>query len=84
VIEGEATLLLAEQVVKALELQGLNPLLIGAAALAAHGYSRSTEDVDLAIAIPRSEMKAVFERLRAAGFTGHHHPPDGQDPLGGS
>lgn len=80
---SESTLLLAERVVAELERQGLVPLLIGAAAMAAHGYARFTEDLDLALAMPTTEMPPLFESLRVAGFHGHYSAADGADPLGG-
>jgi len=45
---ADQTFLAAEKVVAILARAGIDSALIGAAALAAHGYPRSTEDLDLA------------------------------------
>ncbi|HSC88489.1 MAG TPA: hypothetical protein VLC09_14500 [Polyangiaceae bacterium] len=74
---------LSEELASELESAGLDPLLIGAAALAAHGYFRSTEDVDFAVAVPPAEFKKLFERLSGSGFEGHLMQSDAADPLGG-
>ena len=75
-----ATLSLAQEVAAVLDNEGFQPLLIGAAALAAHGYPRFTDDTDFAVAVPLSELKALVGKL-----PGHAElsEPDGTDPLGG-
>lgn len=65
------TLRAVERVVHVLAGEGVDSALIGAVALAAHGYPRSTEDVDLAVAVDPT------------GFTVEVSEPDGADPLGG-
>lgn len=62
---------------------GIEPLLIGACAMAAAGYVRGTEDIDLAIAVQLPELKALAERLSRSGWRVKLNLPDGQDPLGG-
>ncbi len=74
---------LSEELARELESAGLVPLLIGAAALAAHGYFRSTEDVDFAVAVPPVEFRELFERLLRCGFEGQLVESDAADPLGG-
>lgn len=66
-----------------LERKGIEPLLIGAAALAAHGYARSTEDIDFGVAIPTAEFRELFLHLERSGFRGRLNEADGADPLGG-
>jgi hypothetical protein len=76
---------LAARVNQILTDNGELPLVIGAAALAAHGYVRATEDFDLGVAVhPRrlAELAAILaERLDDAEVT--VELPQGDDPLGG-
>lgn len=59
-------------------------MVIGAAALAVHGYARQSVDLDLAIYENPFE---IFESLRnkfsAVGFHAETVTPDADDPLGG-
>lgn len=80
---SDAGLGLAARVEAALEEAGHPALLIGAAALAAHGYPRHTEDIDLAVALHPRDLNALGERLKRSGTTVEYEPPDPQDPLGG-
>lgn len=75
------TLAIAERAGKVLESRGLQCALIGAAALAAHRYPRSTEDVDLGTAT--LDLRDAAEALRASGFDPVISEPDADDPLGG-
>jgi hypothetical protein len=58
-------------------------LLIGALAMAAHGYARQTTDLDLAVAVPVRDLPELVKRLQAAGLAADYSPPDAEDPLGG-
>jgi hypothetical protein len=62
---------------------GVEPLLIGACAMAAAGYVRGTEDIDLAVNLQIQDLKVLAERINAAGWEVKLNLPDGQDPLGG-
>lgn len=80
----ERTLQVAERVSEVLEEHGVSSALIGAMALAAHGYPRMTEDVDLATATdPFGVLQLVARTLEAEGFEVKLATPDAQDPLGG-
>ena len=80
----ERTLEIAERVSQVLEEHGAPCALIGAMALAAHGYPRMTEDVDLATATdPFGVLRKVADALRSEGFSVELSEPDAQDPLGG-
>lgn len=72
----------AEEVTVVLESQGVGALVIGAVALAAHGYVRFTEDLDLGVNTDLATLHNVAEKLRTAGFDVELREPDGQDPLG--
>lgn len=80
---ADAGLNLARQVEAALKQAQCAPLLIGAAALAAHGYPRHTEDIDLAVAIAPGELSKLARSLELPGRRVDYEPPDPQDPLGG-
>ena len=73
------------RVVKLLEARGLRCALVGAAALAVHGYSRATEDVDIGVATPSlDDLRRIGDELRTvlqADVT--IAMPDADDPLGG-
>ncbi|MFM7034814.1 MAG: hypothetical protein ACKOYJ_06440 [Planctomycetia bacterium] len=73
----------AEEIAEALEARGVGALVIGAVALAAHGYVRFTEDLDLGVNADLVTLKQVAESLRNKGFEVEVREPDGQDPLGG-
>jgi hypothetical protein len=75
---------LAERVAAtALEL-GIETAVIGALALAAHGYVRATSDVDLATVIDVfPELRRLSEKLRDQGLSVELRTPDADDLLGG-
>jgi hypothetical protein len=81
----ERTLEVVEHVNRLLGDFGIESALIGAAALAVHGYSRATEDLDLAVATdPFSTLRLVSDRLRSEFGVGVDLiTPDPDDPLGG-
>ena len=73
----------AEHVASILADRGIDAVVIGAAALAAHRYVRHTEDIDLGMSVAIRELEAVAAGLREAGYEVEVREPDGQDPLGG-
>lgn len=73
----------AEEVTGVLESRGVGALVIGAVALAAHGYVRFTEDLDLGVNTDLGTLNQVANALRTAGFEFELREPDDQDSLGG-
>jgi len=73
----------AEEVTGMLESRGVGALVIGAVALAAHGYVRFTEDLTLGVNTDLGTLIQVADALQTAGFEVELREPDGQDPLGG-
>ncbi len=73
----------AERIATLLADRGVDAVVIGAAALAAHRYVRHTEDIDLGVNIAIRDLDAVAEGIRNAGYEVVVREPDGQDPLGG-
>ena len=73
----------AEEVTGILESRGVEALVIGAVALAAHGYVRFTEDLDLGVNTDLVTLTQVADGLRTVGYDVELREPDGQDPLGG-
>ena len=61
----------------------LPALVIGAVALAAHRYTRFTEDIDIGVLASQAEMQSLTGLLQAEGFDAAFHEPDADDPLGG-
>jgi hypothetical protein len=82
---SDQTLELAVRVALILEGLGVPSALIGAAALAAHGYPRATEDIDLAVATdPFSVLREAQSRIASAlSVEATLVTPDADDPLGG-
>jgi len=74
----------ATEVAALLRNEGYPCAVIGAVALAVHGYPRATEDLDLATLVrtPR-ELTELARHLRERGFEVHVAMPDAEDPLGG-
>lgn len=79
----QKTLELAEQVAAVLRARGVEPLLIGALALAVHHHPRHTEDFDIAVALPPDELRELAEALRSGERAVELSLPDADDPLGG-
>jgi hypothetical protein len=79
----ESNLQAAERVVATLVRHGVPAVVIGAVALAAHGYVRHTEDIDLGVDADLDQMRILAAALRDEGFDVDLHEPDGTDPLGG-
>lgn len=79
----EATFAAAARVAVILERGGVGCAIIGAAALAAHRYLRSTEDLDLAVGVDPCRLHEIARDLGAVGFAVEISEPDAADPLGG-
>ncbi len=73
----------AERIVSILAGQGVTAIVIGAIALAAHGYVRHTEDIDLGVEATPSQMRSLVQCLAEHGFEVEFHEPDSSDPLCG-
>ena len=73
----------AERIASLLRAQGVEVIVIGAAAMVAHGYVRQTEGLDFGMNLPIGDLGKVADHLRAAGFDVVCREPNGQDPLGG-
>ena len=73
----------AEEVAEILESRGVGAVVIGAVALAAHGYVRFTENLDLGVNTNLGTLSRIAEALRTAGFEVQLREPNGEDPLGG-
>jgi hypothetical protein len=77
------TLRLADEVAAVLASHGAKTAVIGAIALAIHGYARGTEDLDLATAIDLAVLRKAASDLEARGCVVRLGEPDADDPLGG-
>lgn len=73
----------AERVAAILLENGVQALVIGAIALAAHRYIRFTQDIDLAVDADLRTMRICTQAMSKAGYQAVLHEPDGDDPLGG-
>ena len=82
---SDRTLDVASRVALILEELGVPSALIGAAALAAHGYPRATADIDLAVAAdPFSTLREAQRRISTRlSVKAELITPDADDPLGG-
>ena len=77
------TLRVAERVGEILAGRHVDTVVVGAMALAVHGYPRLTKDFDLAIGIPPEQLEALAQAIRAEGWDVEVRTPDANDPLGG-
>jgi hypothetical protein len=78
------TLAVAKQVSEILAQCKIRCMVVGAAALAVHGYARQSVDLDLAVyANPFEAFRDAHAQLTSAGFTAELVMPDTEDPLGG-
>jgi hypothetical protein len=57
-----------ESIVRALDAAGVRYLIAGGVAVVAHGYLRFTADVDLVVALERSNVLAALRALRELGY----------------
>jgi hypothetical protein len=77
------TLEVARLVSDILAENGSNCFVIGASALAVHGYARQSVDLDLAMHVhPQESLPRLGAEITKAGFTVEVVLPDGDDPLG--
>lgn len=81
--DAPANLRVAERIATMLGESKVPVVVIGAVALAAHRYTRFTEDIDLGVLASQTEMQRLTDLLRAEGFDVAFHQPDADDPLGG-
>lgn len=80
----DRALSVAEMASDAFARRGHKLALIGAAAMAVHGYARATRDVDLgATNVPLATLREVADELRGLGYAVVLGEPDAADPLGG-
>ena len=78
-----ATFALAERVAEEALKLGFECALIGATALAIHGYARGTEDIDLAVSVdPQTSLTALQRALDTDGLQTELRLPDDDDPIG--
>lgn len=75
---------LLSDVVALLQRAGIDHALIGAAAMALHGVSRATADIDLFTVDANSLQRALWEKLERDGATLRMLKGDSEDPLAGS
>lgn len=80
---ADDTLHAASQIAEILEERGIKTALIGAMALAFHGYVRATDDIDLAVHQPLLELRLALRTLEDRGFSFDLVNPEAGDPLGG-
>jgi hypothetical protein len=81
--DPEEVIRAAEEVAGILESRGVGAVVIGAIALAAHGYVRYTENLDLGVSTDLGTLLQIADALRTAGFEVELREPSEQDPLGG-
>jgi hypothetical protein len=80
----EKTLAVAIEVAREIESLGAPCAVIGAVALAVHGYPRATADLDVATLLPtEAQLSELADALRMRGYVVEVATPDAQDPLGG-
>ncbi len=79
----ESVLQAAERVAAVLEARGISAIVIGGVALAAHGYVRFTEDLDLGVSTDLVAFHLAARALGEDGFEVALREPDAEDPLGG-
>jgi hypothetical protein len=83
-MEAESDLIFhAEQVARLAKIFGNELLVIGAAALAGHGYVRLTRDIDLAGNLSLRQLRELSAALEKKGYSVALREPDADDPLGG-
>ena len=81
----DRTLEAVARIAALLDAHGLRTALVGAAALAVHGYSRATENIDIGQATPSLDLlRRCGDEIRAALQVDVTVAlPDTEDPLGG-
>ena len=80
----ERTFAVAATLADWIAADGARCAIIGAVALAVHGYVRATRDVDLATELdPFTQLRELDERAEKRGWTVELALPDADNPLGG-
>ncbi len=80
----DRTLEVAATISSWIEEDGARVAVIGAVAMACHGYIRATRDLDLGTELdPFVQMRDLASRCEAEGWTAELRLPDAEDPLGG-
>lgn len=80
----DRTLAVAQTITTYLRESGCDSAVIGAIALAFHGYARATQDVDLATHVdPRTALRDLARVMQQQGYSTRLILPDTEDPLGG-
>jgi hypothetical protein len=74
---------LGEEVLGVLRQHGIDALVIGGFALAAHRAERPTRDLDLGVDAKLSDLETVCHALRDSGHSTTLNYPDADDHLGG-
>jgi len=80
---AERTLAVAAEVADVLAKHNVPCAVIGAVALAIHGYVRDTEDFDIATATDPFRTLGAVEKELAGRYRVELITPDAEDPLGG-
>lgn len=81
---GERSLAAAQQVAALLAADGVKHAVIGAAALAIHGFVRATRDLDLAVLVsPSPRLAALAGAMGREGLEVTLSMPGADDELGG-
>ena len=79
----ERTLSVAQAIAASLLDGGAESAVIGAIALAFHGYVRATQDVDLATHVdPQAVLRGLERTFQQQGYATQLILPDAEDPLG--
>lgn len=82
--DPRAIIQFAERIAGILAREGISTAMIGAAAMAVHGYARSTADLDLGTVIePTPALTRLAAELREQGLDASYEHPDREDALGG-
>ncbi|MBI2377254.1 MAG: hypothetical protein HYV07_24855 [Deltaproteobacteria bacterium] len=81
--ELDRVLALAQRVAREAHALGIDTALIGAMALARHGFVRGTSDVDLGACVTLARLAELAARLRELGLIADLRRPDLADPLNG-
>ncbi len=79
----ESNIEAAEKIVALIRVHGVQPVLIGATALAAYHYVRHTADIDLGVDADIKTMRTLAACLDREGYKVEFREPDSEDPLGG-
>lgn len=74
----------AERIAGVLQARRLDACVIGAAAMAIHGYVRATADLDFATVVePSPTLSRLAKHLSGEGLDAEFFEPEPEDPLGG-